>query len=592
VASDNGQVARDSALAALDAGRTDDAYTWLRTALAATVDLEGINDLAVLAYRLGQTENAQTLLRAVLAIEPERADATTNLAAIAGARATRNWRQSQTLGGPDPGMYERAFPGMPRPDIISEHCSRYAYALSLVGGAHVLDLGCGTGYGSEMLSWAAASVRGFDLWLPRPEERPSWPGVQQLNYGHDLTADPLPRADIAVMFEVIEHLPDAPRALEIAWGAVDVIIGSFPNPVHHGSWMNQYHINDWTLVQFERELEQAAIAAGHGGVELTHIHQNLCSPLLTEGRDPASSYWVLTARATASHARRHPPAPAISAQPPLENLGTQSPVTALKEVHELAYWQERKRVEGELANADYVELFTDHVGLLPEFYAGKSVLDIGCGPRGSLEWASMAARRVGLDPLAGSYAKLRSVAHAMEYVAAPAERMPFADTTFDVVTSFNSLDHVEDLAQTVAEIKRILKPGGTFALLTDVNHGATPCEPQCFSWDIVDRFFPELELEFEARYEKNPSSMLESLRERRPYDDSLTERRYAVLAATFVKRTSPAGAVSLDTVATPTIENSIPPTVRVDPDTPIRDYWRARVRQVWGRRKFLLRRQP
>jgi cyclopropane fatty-acyl-phospholipid synthase-like methyltransferase len=53
-------------------------------------------------------------------------------------------------------MYERAFPGMPRPDIISEHCSRYAFALSLVGGAHVLDLGCGTGYGSEMLSWSAA----------------------------------------------------------------------------------------------------------------------------------------------------------------------------------------------------------------------------------------------------------------------------------------------------------------------------------------------------------------------------------------------------------------------------------------------------
>jgi SAM-dependent methyltransferase len=75
-------------------------------------------------------------------------------------------------------MYERAFPGMPRPDIISEHTSRYAYALSLIGGKHVLDLGCGTGYGSEMLSWSAASVRGFDLWQPAADEHPRWPGCK------------------------------------------------------------------------------------------------------------------------------------------------------------------------------------------------------------------------------------------------------------------------------------------------------------------------------------------------------------------------------------------------------------------------------
>jgi predicted TPR repeat methyltransferase len=30
----------------------------------------------------------------------------------------------------------------------------------------VLDLGCGTGYGTEMLSWTARRVRGFDRWEP------------------------------------------------------------------------------------------------------------------------------------------------------------------------------------------------------------------------------------------------------------------------------------------------------------------------------------------------------------------------------------------------------------------------------------------
>ena len=49
--------------------------------------------------------------------------------------------------------------------------------------------------------------------------------------------------------------------------------------------------------------------------------------------------------------------------------------------------------EGTLKNSWYVDTFTRRVGIEKDFYHNKKILDIGCGPRGSLEWADMAAER-------------------------------------------------------------------------------------------------------------------------------------------------------------------------------------------------------
>jgi methyltransferase family protein len=272
------------AVTAIGQGRVEEGREQLRDLVRSEIDVEHLNDLAVASHMTGRSDEAEVLLRAARALAGDHPDVVANLELI--AERGRGWRAVDGVGGTDPRMWERAFPGMPNHGTMGEHCVRYAFAMSRLGGLDVLDLGCGTGYGSEMLTWSAARVRGFDIWQPEDGQRPVWPGGAELTYGHDLCRDPLPRAQAATMFEVIEHLPDAPAALRLAWGAVSTIVASFPNPVHHGSHMNQWHVNDWTLDEFEERL---------GATELEHFHQPLGSVLLHPGRDPEASFWIVVA---------------------------------------------------------------------------------------------------------------------------------------------------------------------------------------------------------------------------------------------------------------------------------------------------------
>ncbi len=57
------------------------------------------------------------------------------------------------------------------------------------------------------------------------------------------------------------------------------------------------------------------------------------------------------------------------------------------------------------------------------------------------------------------------------YLVADAARIPAADASYDIVLLFDLLEHVPDVGRCVAEIARILKPGGLF-------HGFVPLEAQ------------------------------------------------------------------------------------------------------------------
>ena len=174
-----------------------------------------------------------------------------------------------------------------------------------------------------------------------------------------------------------------------------------------------------------------------------------------------------------------------------------------KHISELEFWAGNVEREGILQNSFYETFYVSDFKIDHEDYIGKAILDIGCGPRGSLEWADMADLRIGLDPLVNEYYKLDggTLSHKMKYVRGYSEDMPFPDETFDFVFSINSLDHVDDLDETISEIKRVLKIGGICGIIVDANHKPTVNEPITIDLDLKDKFSDVFDVIDERAYE-------------------------------------------------------------------------------------------
>ena len=212
-----------------------------------------------------------------------------------------------------------------------------------------------------------------------------------------------------------------------------------------------------------------------------------------------------------------------------------------KRFHELNFWRERKAIEGTLDHSLYEQMFTEFFGLERSFYRGKRLLDIGCGPRGSLEWADDAIERIGVDPLVDDYRELGIGSHQMTYECAPAEALPFPSGHFDVVSSLNSLDHVDDLDRTLAEIHRVLRGEGSFLLIVEVGHDPSPTEPVSLAWDIVDRLRSDYQVLTEHHYEMSTPLVHWSVGEAVPFDHARApSKRPGVLVAHFKKLPSTA----------------------------------------------------
>jgi SAM-dependent methyltransferase len=122
-------------------------------------------------------------------------------------------------------------------------------------------------------------------------------------------------------------------------------------------------------------------------------------------------------------------------------------------------------------------------------FSGDTVLDIGAGPIPSA-LAFKDCLVYCLDPLYHKYLEAGFPMHYydnVKFIHGYSENIPVADKFFDAVISVNAIDHVDDLAKTSGEIRRVIKEGGKFGMHVHY-HKKTVTEPieinDAVFWDI------------------------------------------------------------------------------------------------------------
>jgi len=161
---------------------------------------------------------------------------------------------------------ERVIPGEADVDLFNEHWARYLFASGYASGKTVLDVACGSGYGSGLLAETAAQVIGTDIAREAVDyARRHYDSRQTAFLRADCLSLPFREAsfDLVVAFEIIEHIRDAPGfliELRRVLAPNGLLLVSTPNRLYYTEdrgEVNPFHEKEYSYSEFSELLREA-----------------------------------------------------------------------------------------------------------------------------------------------------------------------------------------------------------------------------------------------------------------------------------------------------------------------------------------------
>ena len=106
---------------------------------------------------------------------------------------------------------------------------------------------------------------------------------------------------------------------------------------------------------------------------------------------------------------------------------------------------------------------------LAELSGAGRILDVGCGDgQISRSLAAAGSQVVGVDPTWNQIRVAAERGGGPDYLRSGAQELPFADDSFDAAVACLVFEHIDELDAAIAEVSRVVRPGGQFSFF--LNH--------------------------------------------------------------------------------------------------------------------------